>query len=135
MNASVLIVDDNPINLKLTCEVLELGGFSVVLARSAEEALTAIEAHLPELVLMDIGLPGMDGLTLTRRLKSDSRYCGLKIVALTAFAMKGDDIKAQQAGCDGYISKPINTRTFAAQVGAYFPSGPAGPRPAQGSST
>jgi CheY-like chemotaxis protein len=134
MNASILIVDDNPINLKLASDVLEVHGFSVAGARSAEDALTVMEENAPQLVLMDIGLPGMDGLTLTRRLRSDPRYAGLKIVALTAFAMKGDDIKALQAGCDGYISKPINTRTFAAQVEAYFPPALADVPPGQESS-
>ena len=123
MAAQILIVDDNPVNLKLAVSVLERAGFAVTCAGSAEEALVVIEARLPQLVLMDIGLPGMDGLTLTRRLKSDSRYAGSRIVALTAFAMKGDDRKALEAGCDGYITKPINTRTFAGQVAAYLPPG------------
>jgi CheY-like chemotaxis protein len=121
MGADILLVDDNPVNLKLAVCVLDAAGFSVESAKSAEEALLVIETHQPQLVLMDIGLPGMDGLTLTRRLKSDSRYTGLRIVALTAFAMKGDDRKALEAGCDGYITKPIDTRTFAAQVAAYLP--------------
>lgn len=131
MDVSVLIVDDNPINLKLARDVLEAHGFQVAAAASAEEALTAIESRLPQLVLMDIGLPGMDGLTLTRLLKSDSRFRDLRIVALTAFAMKGDDQKALAAGCDGYIIKPINTRTFAAQVDAYLAAPPTRPTSGQ----
>jgi CheY-like chemotaxis protein len=121
MQANILIVDDNPVNLKLAISVLEAAGFSVESAGSAEEAALVIETLRPHLILMDIGLPGMDGLTLTQRLKSDSRYANLRIVALTAFAMKGDDRKALEAGCDGYITKPIDTRTFAAQVAAFLP--------------
>lgn len=127
MDVSVLIVDDNPVNLKLASSVLEASGFSVAFAQSAEEAIQAIEARAPRLVLMDIGLPDMDGLTLTRRLRSDSRYSDLTIVAFTAFAMKGDEQKALEAGCDGYITKPINTRTFAATVAAYVRAVSIGP--------
>jgi CheY-like chemotaxis protein len=118
--ARILIVDDSPTNLKLASEVLALSGFAVSTATTAEEALAAIETRTPALVLMDIGLPGMDGLTLTRRLKSNPRYRGLRIVAVTAFAMRGDAQRARDAGCDGYITKPIDTRTFAAQVAAYL---------------
>jgi CheY-like chemotaxis protein len=121
MQGSILVVDDNPVNLKLAINVLETAGFSVSSATDAEEALLAIEMRLPQLILMDIGLPGMDGLTLTRRLKGDSRYASLRIVAFTAFAMKGDDRKALEAGCDGYITKPIDTRTLAVQVASYLP--------------
>ena len=120
VSSHILIVDDSPTNLKLAAEVLALSGFAVSTATTAEEALAAIETLTPALVLMDIGLPGMDGLTLTRRLKSNPRYRGLRIVAVTAFAMRGDAQRARDAGCDGYITKPIDTRTFAAQVAAYL---------------
>jgi CheY-like chemotaxis protein len=82
----------------------------------AEAAQVVLTDTLPELILMDIALPGMDGLTLTRKLKSDERTRHIRIIALTAFAMKGDDQKALDAGCDGYITKPIDTRKFPAQV-------------------
>ncbi len=119
MPALILVVDDNAMNLKLASRVLEAYGFRVTCVGSGEEALQSIERELPDLVLMDIALPGIDGLTLTRQLKADARYQGMKIVALTASAMKGDDVKAYAAGCDGYIPKPIDTRTFASQV-AHF---------------
>jgi len=118
---TILVVDDNPLNIKLAVSVLEAEGFSVASAASAEEALVAIETRMPQLVLMDIGLRGMDGLTLTRHLRSNTRHAGLRIIAFTALAMKGDDQRALEAGCDGYISKPIDTRTFARQVAAYLP--------------
>jgi len=120
MEVDVLIVDDNPINLKLTSDVLEAHGCRVTWASNAEEALRRLQLAVPQLVLMDIGLPGMDGLTLTRQLLNDPRYDAMKIVALTAFAMKGDEQVALETGCDGYISKPINVRTFVSQVNAYL---------------
>ena len=116
MSAHVLVVDDNPINLKLACDVLEDYGYEIERAKDAEEALNIVKEKLPDLILMDIELPGMDGLTLTRLLKKDERTKGITIVALTAFAMKGDEQKALQAGCDAYIAKPINTRALPSQV-------------------
>ncbi|MBI5503437.1 MAG: response regulator [Deltaproteobacteria bacterium] len=116
----VLVVEDNPVNAKLVCDVLESEGYLVERARHAEEALTVLEQRIPDLILMDIGLPGMDGLTLTRKLKAEGRCAGVPIVALTAFVMKGDDRRAAEAGCDGYIAKPINTRRFPEQVAAFM---------------
>jgi CheY-like chemotaxis protein len=122
MNTSALIlaVDDNPTNLKLVADVLEFEGCRVLTAADAEEAQQIIARTLPDLILMDIALPGMDGLTLTRLLKADRRTQRIRIVALTAFAMKGDDNKAVAAGCEGYITKPIDTRKFPAQVAAFL---------------
>jgi two-component system cell cycle response regulator DivK len=109
---SILIVDDNPINLKLARVLLMNEGYEVKTAPDAEEALKIIENFKPRLILMDIQLPGMDGLELTRRLKSAPETKDILVLALTAYAMKGDDEKAKAAGCDGYITKPINTQTF-----------------------
>lgn len=122
MTARILVVDDNPTNLKLAAEVLELEGHRVLRAVDAEHALALLRGELPDLILMDIALPGMDGLELTRLLKADPRLSAVSIVALSAFAMKGDEEKAVAAGCDGYITKPINTRTFPAQVQQYLPA-------------
>ena len=123
MSARILVVDDNPTNLKLASEVLELEGHEVRRAMDAEQALEVLQMDLPDLILMDIALPGMDGLELTRRLKADARTRAIPIVALSAFAMKGDEEKARASGCDGYITKPINTRTFPAQVAAFLGRG------------
>ncbi len=112
----VLVVDDHPINLKLASYVLESAGFEVSQAADAIEALAAIGRAAPDLILMDVAMPGMDGLTLTEKLKSDHSTKGICIVALTAYAMKGDDEKAMRAGCDGYLSKPIDTRKLPGQV-------------------
>jgi CheY-like chemotaxis protein len=114
--ARILIVDDNPINLKLASNVLEFDGYQVLSATDAVQALDVIRQTPPDLILMDIALPGMDGLTLTSQLKADQSTAHIVIVALTASAMKGDDQKARAAGCDGYITKPIDTRKLSNQV-------------------
>jgi CheY-like chemotaxis protein len=114
--ARILIVDDNPTNLKLAASVLEFAGYQVLEAVDAIQALTVIEQTPPDLILMDIALPGMDGLTLTRQLKANAATNHIRIVALTAFAMKGDDLRAKAAGCDGYLTKPIDTRKIAEQL-------------------
>jgi CheY-like chemotaxis protein len=116
MTLHVLIVDDNPINLKLALEVLAAAHFRVDVAVDAEQARAMLNGPLPELILMDLALPGMDGLTLTRLLKADDRLARVPVVAVTAYAMKGDAEKAFAAGCDAYISKPIDTRNFARQL-------------------
>ncbi|GHB94307.1 hypothetical protein GCM10010080_01810 [Thermomonas carbonis] len=114
-------MDDNPTNLRLAASVLSLEGHEVEQAADATEALACLAKALPDLVLMDIALPGMDGLTLTRLLKADPRLRYIPVVALTAFAMKGDEEKARDAGCIGYLTKPIDTRRFAGQVAAFLP--------------
>lgn len=118
----VLVVDDNPTNLKLVSEVLGHDGLDVQRAVDADGAREAIAASRPDLILMDIALPGMDGLTLTRLLKADPATSHIVIVALTAFAMKGDELRALDAGCDGYITKPISTRTLSGTVIGYLAS-------------
>lgn len=120
MSARILIVEDNPTNLKLASQVLETEGYLVDQAADAEQAQAMLEHMSPDLILMDIALPGMDGLTLTRRIKADARLKHIPVVAMTAFAMKGDDRKALDAGCDGYITKPIDTRRFSLQVSAFL---------------
>jgi CheY-like chemotaxis protein len=120
MSETVLVVDDNPTNLKLVSDVLAFDGYQILRAGDAEEAQNLIKTSPPDLILMDIALPGMDGLTLTRKLKADARTRDIIVVALTAFAMKGDDEKARAAGCDGYITKPIDTRTLSGSVASYL---------------
>ena len=114
--ATVLIVDDNPANLKLAAYLLSSKGYSVDTAVDAEGALAALRVRKPALILMDVQLPGMDGLTLTRSIKSDPATSDIRILAVTADAMRGDDVRALAAGCDGYISKPIDTRLLPALV-------------------
>jgi CheY-like chemotaxis protein len=104
----ILIVDDNPQNLKLASVLLIGEGYEVRTAGDAEQALELLDTFSPRLILMDIQLPGMDGLELTRRLKADRARRKIFVIALTAYAMKGDEEKARAAGCDGYVSKPID---------------------------
>ena len=114
--ARILIVDDNEINIELARHVLENDGFVVQGACDAIAALAGVESFRPDLILMDIQMPGMDGLQLSRRLKTDPATWHTVIVAFTAYAMKGDEAKMRAAGCDGYIPKPIDIATFASHV-------------------
>ncbi|MBZ0271883.1 response regulator [bacterium] len=106
---AILIVEDNPQNLKLASVLLKLEGYDVRTAGDAEEALRVLQTFSPRLILMDIQLPGMDGLALTRRLKADPSWHDVVVIAVTAYAMKGDQRKALAAGCDDYVPKPIDT--------------------------
>ena len=121
MKKSILLVDDSLANLKLTRFLLMEDGFEVRTAENAEQAIQALERSVPDMILMDIQMPGMDGLALTRHLRRDwdGSLCHVPIVALTASAIKGDEQSARAAGCDGYITKPIDTRTFVGQVRDY----------------
>ena len=125
MAKRILVVDDNPVNLKLASEVLRLEGYAVEQAMDAEQAQELLRESVPDLVLMDIALPGMDGLALTRWIKADARLSRVPVVALTAFAMKGDDQKIIEAGCDGYIAKPIDTRDLPRRVAQFLEPGKA----------
>lgn len=120
---SILLVDDSVDNLKLTRFLLGREGFDVRTAENAEQALTALEKHIPSLILMDIQLPGMDGLQLTRHLRRDVSLNGVPIVAFTASAIKGDEEIARASGCDGYVTKPIDTRTLGNQVREFMNQG------------
>jgi CheY-like chemotaxis protein len=116
----ILIVDDNPTNLKLMRVLLTGEGYVVRTAGDAVEAQEVLHAFTPRLILMDIQMPGMDGFALTRQLKADAATAGMTVVALTSYAMKGDEERALAAGCDGYISKPIDTRTFVSLLEGYL---------------
>ena len=122
---SILIVDDNAMNLKLARVLLRNEGYDVRTAGDAAEALRVLVDFRPHLILMDIQLPGMDGLTLTRMLKARPDHRKTIVVALTAYAMKGDEDRLLAAGCDGYVSKPIDTRTFPETVARYLRREPA----------
>lgn len=116
----VLVVDDNPANVKLMTFVLSSSGYDVRSATTAGEALVSIEECMPALILMDLQLPGMDGLTLTRKLRADPRMRDLVIIAVTAYAMTGDRERALDAGCDDYISKPIDKRVLRERIAEFF---------------
>ncbi len=114
----ILVVDDAPVNLKLADILLRKEGYDVRAVPDAEEALKALHHFRPKIMLVDIQLPGIDGLELTRRIKRDPLTRNITVIALTACAMKGDEERALAAGCDGYITKPIDTQDLARRIRA-----------------
>jgi two-component system cell cycle response regulator DivK len=118
--AKVLIVEDNAANMTLATFLLQSAGHSVLSARDAETGLTLARSEQPDLVLMDIQLPGMDGLEATAMLKKDEATRDIPVVALTALAMKGDEERIRAAGCDGYIAKPLAYRDFLATIATHL---------------
>ena len=121
MTRRVLVVEDNEANQLLAASLLQREGYHVDVVANAAEAAASIGRQAPDLILMDVQLPGEDGLTFTRRLRSERSTAAIPIVALTALAMSGDRERTLEAGCDGYIAKPIDTRTFAEDIGKYLP--------------
>ena len=120
---TVLVVEDNDMNMQLVEYLLEEGGYAIVKATSGEEALSITrdaKKPAPDLILMDIHLPGMDGLSVVRQMKTDTRTERVPILALTAHAMRGDKDRFLDAGCDGYISKPIDVKTFLTSIEQYI---------------
>ena len=116
MRGQILIVDDNPIDLKLSSALLGVKGFEVEVAVDAEQAQLLLRRMVPDLIVVDIALPGMDGLSLTRLIKGDARLSHVPVVALTAFAKRDDEEHAAAAGCERYFTKPIDTKSFAEDI-------------------
>ena len=127
--ARILVVEDNPDNKLLTVMLLESADHVVLTAVDAETGLTLARAEQPDLILMDIQLPGMDGLEATALLKQDPATRGVPVLALTALAMKGDEERIRAAGCDGYIAKPIGIQEFLAAIAAQLSKGQIGLNP------
>jgi len=125
---TILIVEDHADNMVLTVLLLQSAGYAVLSASDAEAGLTMARAERPDLILMDIHLPGMDGLEATALLKRDAATSAIPVVALTALAMKGDEERIRAAGCDGYIAKPIRIHQFLATIAAQL--GEPAPEPA-----
>lgn len=111
-NGTILVIEDNALNMKLVRSLLRIGKYDIIEAKDAEKGIQLVREHRPDLILMDIQLPGMDGLNATRLIKDDPSLKDIKIIALTSYAMDGDETKALKAGCDGYIVKPIDTKNF-----------------------
>ena len=122
MARTILVVEDNDMNMQLVEYLLEEGGYGIMKATSGEEALKIVRegASTPDLILMDIHLPGVDGLSVVRALKADERLAQVPILALTAHAMRGDRESFLAAGCDGYISKPIDVKSFLSAIEQYL---------------
>lgn len=118
---TILIVDDNQDNRELVVKVLHAKGYEMIEAKDGEEALSKVAEARPDLILMDISIPKLDGHEVTRRLKANDAYRAIPVIALTAHAMKGDREKAMAAGCDGYIPKPINVRELPNQIKPFLP--------------
>ncbi|HET9410684.1 MAG TPA: response regulator [Candidatus Dormibacteraeota bacterium] len=116
----VLLVEDNETNQMLTMAVLMRDGYRVTAASTADEALSMMRSERPDIILMDLQLPGQDGLALTRTLKLDPATAAIPVVAMTAHVMMGDEAQALAAGCAGYIAKPIDTRTLADEIRRYL---------------
>jgi two-component system, cell cycle response regulator DivK len=125
MSKRILVVEDQEDNRQILRDLLNSVGYQILEAEDGARGVAAAEAERPDLILMDIQLPGMDGLELTRQLKRDPRRRHIIILALTAYAMKGDDAKALAAGCDGYITKPIDLDAFVALIATHLAASPA----------
>ena len=120
MTAKILVVEDNPLNLKLVRDTLQVAGYHVIEAKSGEEGLRAAQENPPDLVLMDLQLPGIDGTETMRRLKRETLGPNVPVVAVTAFAMAEDRQRASMAGFDGYVEKPISVRALPGQIEAFL---------------
>jgi CheY-like chemotaxis protein len=129
MAAQVLIVEDTPLNLELVQDILEIAGFEVLAARDAAECFALLAEHRPDLILMDVQLPGKDGLQITRELRAEPETHDLLIVAMTAHAMVEDERRVMDAGCDGYLTKPIRTRMLVEQVTSFLDQKSGGAKP------
>ncbi|RJQ44001.1 MAG: response regulator [Gaiellales bacterium] len=116
----VMLIEDNKMNARLLEHVLRRDGFEVTVLNSAEEAIPEAASLMPDIILMDIQLPGMDGLEATRQLKGNPETSAIPIIAITAHAMRGDEERILASGCEGYISKPVNTRDLSATLNSYL---------------
>jgi two-component system cell cycle response regulator DivK len=121
MTKTILIVEDNELNMKLFNDLLESNGYATLCTKSGFEAISLARSHQPDLILMDIQLPEISGLEVTRMLKQDENLRDIPVVAITAFAMKGDEEKILQGGCEAYLSKPISVAKFLETVNSFLP--------------
>ncbi len=123
MSKRILIVEDQEDNRRILRDLLTSAGFELVEAGTGEEGVAMAEAHRPDLILMDIQLPGLDGYEATRRIKANLALRPIPIIAVTSYALSGDEAKAREAGCDGYVTKPFSPRALLAKVREYLPQG------------
>ncbi len=124
-SGKVLVVEDNELNMRLFCDLLGAYGFTTFQCRDGAKAVEIARKELPDLIIMDIQLPEVSGLDITRWLKDDSKVAHIPVLAVTAFAMRADEAKVREAGCEGYLSKPIQIASFIRAVEALMPKEPA----------
>ena len=122
MSRRILVVEDQEDNRRIVRDLLTSVGYEIIEAVTGEEGVTVAGIQTPDLILMDIQLPGLDGYEATRRIKADPALRQIPIIAVTSYALSGDDVKARQAGCDAYVSKPFSPRTLLAKIREFLPS-------------
>jgi two-component system cell cycle response regulator DivK len=120
MSQRILVIEDNEDNRRIVRDLLTSVGYEIIEAVTGEEGVTMAGIHVPELILMDIQLPGLDGYDATRRIKANPVLRHIPIIAVTSYALSGDDVKAFEAGCDGYVSKPFSPRALLAKIREYL---------------
>ena len=123
MSKRILVIEDQEDNRRIVRDLLTSAGYETIEAGTGEEGVAAAEAHRPDLILMDIQLPGMDGYETTRRIKANPALRRIPIIAVTSYALSGDDAKALEAGCDAYVTKPFSPRALLAKIREYLPKG------------
>jgi len=122
MGKRILVIEDHEDNRRILRDLLSSAGFDLIEAMTGDEGVAMAQEHRPDLILMDIQLPGLDGYQATRRIKADPALRQIPVIAVTSFALSGDDVKAYEAGCDGYVTKPYSPRQLLAKVREYFPA-------------
>jgi two-component system cell cycle response regulator DivK len=121
MSPRIMVIEDQEDNRRILRDLLTSAGYEVIEAVTGEEGVAAAETHRPELILMDIQLPGLDGYEAARRIKADSALRHIPIIAVTSYALSGDNVKALEAGCDAYVTKPFSPRALLARIREYLP--------------
>lgn len=121
MSKRILVIEDHEDNRRILRDLLSSAGFELIEAQTGDDGVAMAESHRPDLILMDIQLPGMDGYQATRRIKANAALRRIPIIAVTSFALSGDDVKAYEAGCDGYVTKPYSPRQLLAKIRGYLP--------------
>lgn len=121
MSRRILLIEDHEDNRRIVRDLLAPAGYDVVEALTGEDGVTMADSHRPDLILMDIQLPGLDGYEATRRIKANPALQAIPIIAVTSYALSGDDVKAREAGCDAYVTKPFSPRALLAKIREFVP--------------
>ena len=121
MSQRILVIEDQEDNRRIVRDLFTSVGYEIIEAVNGEEGVTAAAAHVPDLILMDIQLPGIDGYETTRQIKANPNLRHIPIIAVTSYALSGDDVKAYEAGCNGYVAKPFSPRALLAKIREYLP--------------